>query len=117
MLASCLLCLLVIQHTLGRAPLSRAYQVHKQRVAYFQDNDPAGAAIIALRISESDGTLSSPVRTLTGGKGLAGLIAISDDSVTVADDVCSGDQCPIGHFHKRLMQDNCYLVSLYHELW
>ena len=56
-------------------------------MAYFQDNDPAGTAIIALQISDNNGTLSSPVRTLTGGKGLAGLVAISDDSVSIAHNV------------------------------
>ncbi|OPB41892.1 3-carboxymuconate cyclase [Trichoderma guizhouense] len=38
------------------------------RAAYFLDNDPSGASIVALDIL-SNGTLSSPVRTLTGGKG------------------------------------------------
>ena len=57
------------------------------RTLYFQDNDPAGNAIIALKISQEDGTLSSPVKTPTGGKGLAGLVAISQDSVVVYNDV------------------------------
>lgn len=38
------------------------------RAAYFLDNDPSGASIVSLDIL-SNGTLSSPVRTLTGGKG------------------------------------------------
>ncbi len=41
------------------------------RAAYFLDNNPAGSSIVALKIAD-DGTLSSPVRTLTGGKGLFG---------------------------------------------
>ena len=57
------------------------------RVAYFQDNDPAGSSIVALHISNTNGTLSSSVKTPTGGKGLAGLIAISQDAVTVSGNV------------------------------
>ncbi|UKZ76848.1 hypothetical protein TrVFT333_004563 [Trichoderma virens FT-333] len=39
-----------------------------QRAAYFLDNNPSGASIVSLKIS-SNGTLSNPVRTLTGGDG------------------------------------------------
>ncbi|KAL8945953.1 MAG: hypothetical protein Q9222_007582 [Ikaeria aurantiellina] len=56
------------------------------RAAYFQDNDPAGNFIVALKIDPYDGTLSDPVRTSTGGKGLAGLFAVSQDSVVVSND-------------------------------
>lgn len=45
------------------------------RAAYFLKNDPAGSSIVSLKISEEDGTLSSPVLTSTGGKGLFGLTA------------------------------------------
>ncbi|KAL7907504.1 hypothetical protein GGI35DRAFT_470703 [Trichoderma velutinum] len=38
------------------------------RAAYFLDNDPNGASVVSLDIS-SNGTLSGPARTLTGGKG------------------------------------------------
>lgn len=55
----------------------------QNRAAYFQDNDPAGNSLVALQISGYDGTLSNPVKTSTGGKGLAGLIAVSQDSVVV----------------------------------
>ena len=65
----------------------RDSQYGQNRAAYFQDNDPAGNSIVALQISSSDGTLSNPVRTSTGGKGLAGLLAISQDSVVVDDHV------------------------------
>ena len=61
----------------------------QDRAAYFQDNDAAGNSLVALRISEYDGTLSNAVKTSTGGKGLAGLIAISQDSVVVDGDVSS----------------------------
>ncbi|KAI4244237.1 MAG: hypothetical protein LQ352_006883 [Teloschistes flavicans] len=60
---------------------------YRTRVAYFQDNDPNGNFIVALKIDENDGTVSSPVRTSTGGKGLAGLVAISQDSVVVWQDL------------------------------
>jgi hypothetical protein len=71
------------------------------RAAYFLDNNPAGASIISLKIAE-DGTLSSPVRTSTGGKGLFALTAgtngapaaaggadtlFTQDSVVVSGDV------------------------------
>ena len=59
----------------------------QNRAAYFQDNDSAGNSLVALQISERDGTLSNPVRTSTGGKGLAGLVAVSQDSVVVGGDV------------------------------
>ena len=57
--------------------------------AYFQDNDAAGNSLIALLISEYNGTLSDLVKTSTGGKGLAGLIAVSQDLVVVDGDVSS----------------------------
>ncbi len=47
------------------------------RAAYFLRSDPAGSSIISLKISVEDGTLSSPVVTSTGGKGLFGLSASS----------------------------------------
>lgn len=55
---------------------------------YFQDNDPAGVSIIALHVAQ-DGTLSNPVRTPTGGKGLAGLVAASQDSIRISGNVRS----------------------------
>lgn len=58
------------------------------RAVYFQANDPAGNYIVALKIDPRDGQVSSPVTTNTGGKGLAGLIAVSQDSVLVDHDVC-----------------------------
>lgn len=66
---------------------SPQYHGNHTRVAYFQDNDPAGNSIVALKIDPIDGTLSSPISTSTGGKGLAGLLAVSQDSVTVSQDV------------------------------
>lgn len=57
------------------------------RAAYFLDNDPAGDFIVSLKISIADGTLSSPVRTSTVCNGLAGLVAVSQDSVVVSNDV------------------------------
>jgi hypothetical protein len=48
-----------------------------KRAAYFLKNDPAGSSIVSLKISLEDGTLSSPVLTSTGGKGLIGLTASS----------------------------------------
>ncbi len=53
------------------------------RAAYFLDNNPAGASIISLQIAE-DGTLSYPVRTSTGGKGLMALSAGANGAVPAA---------------------------------
>lgn len=57
------------------------------QTAYFQDNDPAGSSVIALKISNVDGTLSNPVRTSTGGKGITGALGVSQDSVVVSENV------------------------------
>ena len=57
------------------------------RTAYFQDTDPAGSSVIALKISSVDGTLSNPVRTSTGGKGISNAVALSQDSVVVSENV------------------------------
>lgn len=43
------------------------------RALYFFENDPAGANIVSLKVSSKDGSLSDPVRTSTGGKGLIGV--------------------------------------------
>ena len=59
----------------------------KTKTAYFQDDDPTGNNVIALHISDIDGTLSSLVRTATGGKGLANLFGPSQDSVVVSENV------------------------------
>jgi hypothetical protein len=79
------------------------------RAAYFLNNDPAGSSIVSLKIAE-DGTVSDPISTSTGGKGLLGLTAgangaaataggadtlFSQDAVVVQQDVstflCSGN--------------------------
>jgi len=57
------------------------------RVLYFLDNDAAGNSIVSVQISDQDGTLSSPVKTATGGKGLPQLAAVSQDSVVVSGNV------------------------------
>lgn len=63
------------------------YHNSTSKTAYFQADDPAGNSIIALHISDTDGTLSNPVRTASGGKGLAGVEALSQDSVVVSENV------------------------------
>lgn len=57
------------------------------QAVYLSANDAADNFIVALQVSQLDGSLSSPVRTLTGGKGEVDLVAISQDSVTVSGDV------------------------------
>jgi hypothetical protein len=64
----------------------RGPQDSRNRAAYFLENDPSGNSIVSLKISE-DGTLSSPVRTSTGGSGLSGLVVPSQDSVVVSGNV------------------------------
>ena len=59
-----------------------------KRAAYFLDNDESGNQLISLKVDSKDGTLSSPVRTSTGGTGLPNLIAVSQDSVVVSGNVC-----------------------------
>lgn len=79
-----LLCLVAIN--IG---LTLSYPFHPNgtsKTAYFQDDDQAGSNIIALRISDTDGTLSNPVSTATGGKGFKGF-AVSQDSVVVSGNV------------------------------
>ncbi|PMD50006.1 uncharacterized protein K444DRAFT_505672, partial [Hyaloscypha bicolor E] len=51
---------------------------------YFLDNDAAGNSIVSAQISNRDGTLSSAVKTPTGGNGLPQLAAVSQDSVVVS---------------------------------
>lgn len=63
------------------------YHNSTSKTAYFQADDPAGNGLIALHISETDGTLSNPVRTASGGKGLAGLGLVSQDSVVISENV------------------------------
>lgn len=43
------------------------------RAIYTLSNDPAGNNILSLALSQSNGTVSLPVLTSTGGKGLLGL--------------------------------------------
>jgi hypothetical protein len=57
------------------------------RVLYFLDNDAAGNSIVSAQISDQDGTLSSAVKTPTGGNGLPQLAAVSQDSVVVSGNV------------------------------
>jgi hypothetical protein len=93
------------------------------RAAYFLDNNPAGASIISLKIAE-DGTLSDPVRTSTGGKGLFGLTAgangapaaaggadtlFTQDSVVVSNDV--------SHFKGGIFSTNFKAVPLHRQSW
>lgn len=63
------------------------FEDSRLRAAYFLDDDPAGNSLVSLNISVTDGTLAKPVRTPTGGKGLAGLMAVSQDSVIVSQQV------------------------------
>ena len=59
----------------------------QNRAADYRDNDSAGNSLVVLQISEYDGILSNPVEISTGGKGLAGLAAVSQDSVVVDGNV------------------------------
>lgn len=63
------------------------------RAAYFLDNNPAGSSIISLKIAD-DGTLSYPVRTSTGGKGLLALTAGMNGAPAAAGGTGELDQLP-----------------------
>lgn len=63
------------------------------RAAYFLDNNPAGASIVSLQIAE-DGTLSYPVRTSTGGKGLFALTAGTNGAAAAAGGAGKHDELP-----------------------
>ena len=83
--------------------LAVSQRSNPNRAAYFLDNNPNGSSIVSLKINSQDGTLSDPVRTSTGGKGLQGLNApatagaaptpggadslFTQDSVVVSQDV------------------------------
>lgn len=69
---------------------------NRKRAAYTLSNNAAGANLLALSISVEDGTLSKPVLTPTGGKGLLGNTAngtsgpdglFGQGAVTVSQDV------------------------------
>lgn len=76
--------------------LSQAYPAkYGTSVIYTLDNNPNGASIIAMKISENR-TVSSRVMTPTGGRGLSGVTGpgqpnvgslFGSDAVVVADDV------------------------------
>jgi hypothetical protein len=70
-----------------RNSIPRSSGLDGNRVLYFMDSNPTGSYIISVRISAEDGTLSSTTRTSTGGNGLAGLLAVSQDSIVVSGQV------------------------------
>ncbi|KUJ20110.1 uncharacterized protein LY89DRAFT_682894 [Mollisia scopiformis] len=54
------------------------------RAAYFLNDDPTGSSIVSLKISVQDGTVSDPILTSTGGKGLQALTASATAGVAPA---------------------------------
>ena len=67
--------------------------------AYFLDNNPSGASIVALSIGSDNGLLSGePVRTGTGGKGLYGLTA----PATAGGVAAAGAAGEFIYFHSRV---------------
>lgn len=86
--------LLLLGTSLARASSISYPRSDTKRAAYFLDNDAAGNQLISLKINADDGTLSSLVRTPTDGKGLAGLIAVSQDSVITSGNVRSNLPIP-----------------------
>jgi hypothetical protein len=59
---------LVIAASLAKA-LPRA--PHASRALYFLDSDPQGASVVSFKVAE-DGSLGTPQKTSSGGKGLIG---------------------------------------------
>ena len=58
---------------LALAPLASAWPVSHSgpQAIYFLDNNPKGSSVVSLRVAP-DGTISNPLRTSTGGKGMIG---------------------------------------------
>ncbi len=59
--------------SLASAHAWRGHNDTSTRAIYTLSNDPSGNKILSLAVSVADGTISSPVLTSTGGKGLLGL--------------------------------------------
>jgi hypothetical protein len=85
-----------------------------QRVLYIQDNDPSGNSILAHQISNTDGTLSSGVRTSTGGYGLDLLIVASQDSVVVSGNVWNVISF-LFNLKIHILTSYCFSVSVHSE--
>lgn len=69
--------------------LSAEARVGSDRFLYLLDNDPAGNFILSFSISSTNGTLSSGVRTSTGGYGINLLVISPQDSVHISGNVRS----------------------------
>lgn len=98
---------------------SLAYSFHlpyprkgHERAAYFLDSDTSGNKLISLKISHDDGTLSSPVRTPTGGKGLSDIVAVSSDSIVVSGNVRYRFLCPLSMDGLTIASHSTYLSSI-----
>lgn len=94
--------------------LPAATHVGSKRVIYIQDNDPSGNSILAAQISNTDGTLSSGVRTSTGGKGLPLLIVASQDSVIVSGNVRNVISF-LSNLRIHFLTSHVFLVSVHSE--
>jgi hypothetical protein len=81
------------------------------RAAYFLDNNPAGSSIVSLQIAD-DGTLSYPVRTPTGGKGLLALTAGTNGAAPAAGGAGKVDELPLVE-QSNIHQIHSLLKTLY----
>jgi hypothetical protein len=90
--------------------------VGSERVLYIQDNDSSGNSIVSAKISNTDGTLSSGVRTSTGGNGLDLLVAASQDSVVVSGNVRVAVAF-LSSLKIHILISHCVSVFIHSECW
>lgn len=74
-------------HLAAGTALPRGWPQNSSAALYFLENDPAGANIVSVKVA-SDGSISDPTRTSTGGKGSIGMNAMGQAAV--------GESSPIG---------------------
>ncbi|KAI1500200.1 hypothetical protein F5X99DRAFT_254780 [Biscogniauxia marginata] len=106
-----------LSHTLRFASLAASVAVPKPysnstspRALYFLENDPAGANIVTVKVSNRDGTLSDPIRTSTGGKGLIGL---NSQGQAAVDTLFSQDAVVVSGTHLLAVNPGSNTVSLF----
>lgn len=59
-------------HLAAGTAVPRGWPQNSSGALYFLENDPAGANIVSAKVA-SDGSISDPTRTPTGGKGSIGV--------------------------------------------
>ncbi|KAI1760796.1 hypothetical protein GGR53DRAFT_525712 [Hypoxylon sp. FL1150] len=91
--------------------LATGMTVPVPRALYFLENNPAGANIVSLKVSDQDGSLSNPARISTGGNGLVG-IGSTGAGVTM-DTLFSQDAVVVSGSHLFTVNSGANTVSLF----